>query len=91
MTWEIFLGIVALVGFLITVFTPISKLTRTITELNINMKNLGAAMEVLTTKNTESHRRIWEHNEEQDKKIDDHEHRITKIETKMTIIHPESK
>lgn len=91
MTWEIFLGIVALIGFLITLFTPLSKLTKTITELNVNMKNLGNAMEVLTTKNTESHRRIWEHNEEQDDKIENHEQRITKIETKMEIIHPESK
>lgn len=91
MTWEIFLGLVAIVGFLISVFTPLSKLTKTITELNVNMKNLGNAMEVLTTKNTESHRRIWEHNEEQDEKIENHEQRITKIETKMEFIHPESK
>ena len=89
MTWEIFLGIVALVGFIISVATPLMKLSKTMTELNINMQNLNQAMNVLTANNTESHRRIWAHNEEQDEKIENHEKRITKIETKMDIMHPE--
>ena len=86
MTWEIFLGIVALVGFLITVISPLMKLSKTMTELNVNMQNLNQAMNTLTSNNTESHRRIWEHNEEQDSKIENHEKRITKIETKMDIM-----
>ena len=89
MTWEIFLGIVALVGFIISVATPLMKLSKTMTELNVNMQNLNKAMNVLTANNTESHRRIWQHNEEQDEKIENHEKRITKIETKMDIMHPE--
>ena len=89
MTWEIFLGIVALVGFIISVATPLMKLSKTMTELNINMQNLNQAMNVLTANNTESHRRIWAYNEEQDEKIENHEKRITKIETKMDIMHPE--
>ena len=86
MTWEIFLGIVALVGFLITIISPLMKLSKTMTELNVNMQNLNQAMNTLTSNNTESHRRIWEHNEEQDSKIENHEKRITKIETKMDIM-----
>ena len=89
MTWEIFLGIVALVGFCVTIATPLMKLSKTMTELNINMQNLNQAMNTLTENNTESHRRIWAHNEEQDEKLENHEKRITKIETKMDIIHPE--
>ena len=89
MTWEIFLGIVALVGFVITLATPLMKLSKTMTELNVNMQNLNKAMNVLTANNTESHRRIWQHNEEQDEKIENHEKRITKIETKMDIMHPD--
>ena len=86
MTWEIFLGIVALVGFMITAISPLMKLSKTMTELNVNMQNLNQAMNTLTSNNTESHRRIWEHNEEQDSKIENHEKRITKIETKMDIM-----
>ena len=89
MTWEIFLGIVALVGFCITIVTPLMKLSKTMTELNVNMQNLNQAMNTLTANNTESHRRIWIHNDEQDEKLENHEKRITKIETKMDIIHPE--
>lgn len=89
MTWEIFLGIVALVGFCVTIATPLIKLSKTMTELNVNMQNLNQAMNTLTANNTESHRRIWAHNEEQDEKLENHEKRITKIETKMDIIHPE--
>lgn len=89
MTWEIFLGIVALVGFCVTIATPLMKLSKTMTELNVNMQNLNQAMNTLTANNTESHRRIWAHNEEQDEKLENHEKRITKIETKMDIIHPE--
>lgn len=89
MTWEIFLGIVALVGFCVTIATPLTKLSKTMTELNVNMQNLNQAMNTLTANNTESHRRIWAHNEEQDEKLENHEKRITKIETKMDIIHPE--
>lgn len=87
MTWEIFLGIVALVGFCVTTATPLMKLSKTMTELNINMQNLNQAMNTLTANNAESHRRIWAHNEEQDEKLENHEKRITKIETKMDIIH----
>ena len=87
MTWEIFLGIVAIIGFIVTVTTPLMKLSKTMTELNINMQNLNQAMDTLTTNNTESHRRIWSHNDEQDEKIENHEKRITKIETKMDIMH----
>lgn len=89
MSWEIFLGIVALVGFCITIATPLMKLSKTMTELNVNMQNLNQAMNTLTANNTESHRRIWTHNDEQDEKLENHEKRITKIETKMDIIHPE--
>lgn len=89
MSWEIFLGIVALVGFCITIATPLMKLSKTMTELNVNMQNLNQAMNTLTANNTESHRRIWAHNDEQDEKLENHEKRITKIETKMDIIHPE--
>lgn len=89
MTWEIFLGIVSLVSFLIALITPLMKLSKSMTELSVNVKNLNDSMDSFIINNTESHRRIWKHNEEQDSKIENHENRITKIETKMDIMHPE--
>ena len=91
MTWEIFLGIVALVGFIISVTTPLIKLNSSITKLNAGVDTLQAALDRIEEENEKSHKRIWEHNEEQDVKLTNHENRIVKIETKMEIMHPESK
>ena len=66
MTWEIFLGIVALVGFIITVMTPIIKLNTSITKLNVALETLQTSMNKIDNDNTESHRRIWNHNDSQD-------------------------
>lgn len=92
MTWEIFLGIVALVGFIITVMTPIMKLNTSITKLNIALEALQASMNRIENDNTESHRRIWSHNDSQDTLLENHEKRISDIEHTMDIterLHPE--
>ena len=41
MTWEIFLGIAALVTFVGAIIGPIIKLTRTISELNTTVSQLN--------------------------------------------------
>ena len=92
MTWEIFLGIVALIGFIISVMTPIIKLNTSITKLNVALEALQTSMNKIDNDNTESHRRIWNHNDSQDALIDDHEKRISNIEHTMDLtekIHPE--
>lgn len=78
--WEVVGVIVALVGLFLTVGAPIIKLITSITKLTGTVDALQKDMESLTTKNTEAHRRLWEHNEEQDDKINDHESRIRVIE-----------
>lgn len=80
MTWEIALGIITFFGFVVSVVTPITKLTKIMTELSVSVGNLKNSIDQINSKNTESHRRIWEHNEEQDEKIEDHEKRITRME-----------
>ena len=42
-------------------------------------------MSEIVVKNQESHKRLWEHNGKQDGKIEDHEKRITKIETNIEL------
>lgn len=69
MTWEIVLGLIALVGFGITVLTPIVKLNTSITKLNCSIDSLNHNM----ARNEE---RIAKHGSQ----IDDHEHRITVLE-----------
>lgn len=85
MTWEIFLGIVALFGFITAVMTPIVKLNTSITKLNTALEMLQGSMSRLETDNSESHRRMWSHNESQDNVIKNHEARLNNIENTMAM------
>lgn len=80
--WEVYLVIVSLVGFAIAVGTPIIKLNTSITRLIDRLNNLDESMDELTVRNSKSHERLWKHNEEQDKQLNEHEKRITVLEEK---------
>lgn len=92
MTWEIFLGIVALVAFIISIVTPLLKLNTSITKLNSSVSVLKEAIDRIDIQNEESHKEIWEHNKEQDEIIAEHTRKITSIEHTMIMterLHPE--
>lgn len=72
MTWEIFLGISALVSFVLLLATPISKLTKAVTELACEIKTLNKNQ-------SDTNSRVDAHG----KQIDDHEKRIVKCEEKL--------
>lgn len=69
MSWEIVVGIIALVGFLGTVSGWVWKLAGTLTELSDGLKGLSD----FKTKADEEHREIHD-------KLDDHELRIHDLE-----------
>lgn len=83
--WEVYLVIVSLVGFAIAVGTPIIKLNTSITRLIDRLNTLDEGMDDLTIKNSKSHERLWNHNDEQDKRLEDHETRITVLEKRKEI------
>ena len=85
MTWQIFLGIAALITFLIAIANPFAKLIKTMTELTFSLVSVKDALGELIVKNNESHDRIWKHNEQQDSELDSHEKRITKIELQIEL------
>lgn len=81
--WEVFLAIAAIAGFIGTVFKMSSyfnKLESSITTLNGSISVLNKAVDEIAKSNKESHKRLWDHNEEQDKTISDHEKRIGILE-----------
>lgn len=78
--WVVVTVIVTLVGLIVAVVSPIVKLNTTITKLNVTVSGLEKSLESMTVKNTQAHDRIWVHEEEQDKLIQDHETRISIIE-----------
>lgn len=72
MTWEIFLGIVALVTFLIAIGGIVFKLAKVLTSLESTVKSLKETLDDSKDDRKGMH-----------KKIDDHETRIVKLETKV--------
>ena len=80
--WGVVVVIIALVGLIAAVVGPIVKLNTTITRLTVVIGKMEGDFDKLTTKNTESHGRLWDKNEEQDKKLEDHEKRINILEVK---------
>ncbi len=75
MTWEIFLGIVALVGFIGSIGLWISKLSKILAVLETTVSALSEAIKDFKNSSKETHKEMYD-------KLDDHETRITKLETK---------
>ena len=68
--WDIVLVIVVLIDLFISVYKPMSG----------KIEKFDSRMADMDVKNHESHRRIWEHNEEQDEKLNNHETRLQVLE-----------
>lgn len=78
--WTIFLVIGELLVFIVTVVKPLITLNTTIVKLNDSIKQLDKSFEKLSTKNDESHKRMWKELDSHEDKINDHETRIKIIE-----------
>jgi hypothetical protein len=92
MSWEIFLGIGALLSFIISVSGPMLKLNTSITKLNSSVDVLKAAIDKIEDDNEKNFKELWEHNDEQDDTIADNTKRINNIEHTLIITekyHPE--
>ena len=74
--------LIALLGLLTAVVTPVARLNSSITKLNTTMEHITKEVDGLKTDNHDSHKRLWDKNEEQDKALNDHETRITTLERK---------
>lgn len=80
--WVIFKDFVVIVGLIITVTTPLLKLNTSITKLKTLLESVVNKVETLDSNNTESHRRLWDKNEEQDKTLQNHEQRLHDLDGK---------
>lgn len=80
MEWTTVTVIIALVGLGAAVIKPIVSLTQSITKLTVVVERLERELDDQSEHSRESHRRLWDHNEEQDNRLDDHERRIHDME-----------
>lgn len=82
MTWEIALGIFALVAFVISIVSPIVMITKLITKLTIGFETLELKLTESVEDNSKNHKRIWKYNEEQCSMINNHEQRLHDLDGK---------
>ena len=82
MEWTTITVIISLVGLGAAVIKPIVSLTQSITKLTVVVERLERELDEQSEHSRESHKRLWDHNEEQDNRLDDHERRIHDIEHK---------
>ena len=82
MTWEIFLGIVAVFSFVVTAVKTILPLTNAVAVLTAQVGKLEQTMKDVESDKKEAHRRIWQHNDEQDERLERHEQRLHDLDGK---------
>ena len=82
MEWTTVTVIIALVGLGAAVIKPIVSLTQSITKLTVVVERLERELDEQSEHSRESHKRLWDHNEEQDNRLDDHARRIHDMEHK---------
>lgn len=78
--WGVVTVIAALAALGAAVIRPVVGLNGSITRLTAMLENLSGELEELTEKNGQSHDRLWTHSENQDRRIVDHDRRITILE-----------
>ena len=86
MTWEIVVGLIALTGFIGTFIGACVKLvvplTQSIVTLTDKVQMLCDKFSAFDKDSAEEHKRIWNHNDEQDRKLEDHAQRLHDLDGK---------
>jgi len=80
--WDIVKDIVVLIGLIVTVTTPLLKLNASITQLKALLDSVVKQVQDNDRSNSASHKRLWEHNEEQDETLQRHEQRLHDLDGK---------
>lgn len=78
--WQVVGVLIALVGFVASIVTPIIKLNTSIVKLSVLVDNLGNKLSSMEAANSASHDRIWNKLEEHGEELLDHDKRIIKLE-----------
>lgn len=80
--WGVVTVLIAIVGLIITVVTPLLKLNGSIVQLTTVVDSLKQQLSTMETNNSNSHDRIWSELDEHQQEINDHDRRIIKLEGK---------
>lgn len=78
--WQVVGVLIALVGFVAAIVTPIIKLNTSIVKLSMLVDGLGNKLSTMESANAASHDRIWNKLDEHSDELQDHDKRIIKLE-----------
>lgn len=81
--WTVITIIIALVGLFATVTAPIIKLMSTITKLSCSVDDLKKDLDILTTKNSDTHSRLFTEIGEQGKRLNKHDTQLESHERRI--------
>ena len=80
--WQVVGVIIALVGRVGAIVAPLIRLNSTITKLTLTVDHLVKDMDEQHRRSHDAHTKLWDHQNEQDEKLVNHEIRITKLENR---------
>ena len=80
MTWQIFLGIIEVVGFVIAIGTLVAKMSSVIAALKVMVEELRGALKKFEDNATATHKELSSKLDDHSEKIYDHEVRIHVLE-----------
>ena len=78
--WGVVLVIISLIGLITSVMAPVIYVTKTLAKLTAVTERMQDDQKDDREQNMASHQKLWDHNDEQDAKINDHEKRIYGLE-----------
>lgn len=78
--WTVVVVVGGLVSLGAAVIRPVVSLTRAITRLTVTVDELQKDAGALARKNSDSHEKLWRHNQKQDERLDNHERRLHDME-----------
>lgn len=82
MEWTVVTVLIALLGGLGAIMTPVIRLNNNITRLTVCVASLQESLKDLTGRNKATHERLFRKQEECEATLSDHETRITVLERK---------
>lgn len=84
--------IIALIGLILTVIINVTKFAGAVSKIESSLNHLNDVLKELKEEFKESReelamkrKRLWEHNEKQDKILDSHEIRLVQLENKWEV------
>lgn len=82
MTWDIVLGIAALAGLAGSLIKWVVPLTESIVRLTDKVQMLCDNFSKFDKESVEEHKKLWEYNGDQDKRLEDHARRLHDLDGK---------